>query len=156
MPKLQIARRVGPHQHGELPARFALPERPNSVHRIGGPGALELDPLEGEARLPGDRQAHHAGTRLRRGRVATNLERLLAGGDEAKFLEPERLDDGLGDEQMAVVDGVEGPAEETDRHGGQDTGLGLYRVPVAGAAVVSRGVGQEESSPGVVGWNRQM
>jgi hypothetical protein len=52
---------------------------------------------------------------------------------------------------MPVVDGVEGPAEETDRHGGQGTGLGLYRVPVAGAAIVSRGVGQEELSPGVVG-----
>ena len=48
------------------------------------------------------------------GGVAAELERLLAGGNEPELVEAERLGGDLGDDQMAVMDGIERAAEEAD------------------------------------------
>ena len=59
------------------------------------------------------RQLQHRRAMLSGRPVAGELERLEPGGHESQRVEPQNLERDLPDDQMAVVDGIERPAEES-------------------------------------------
>jgi hypothetical protein len=72
--------------------------------------------------------------------VASDFERLFACRDEAEGVQLELFGGHLSDDQVPVMDRIEGPSEEADH--------GPAQAPVA--------LGQTSPAPWALGWNRRM
>ena len=95
-------------------------ELAHRVEREAGAAPAQLDRGRAEARLAGDRQAHH---RLAVGAVgeAARLLPRLADRNPAQLVELELLERELGERDVGVVDRVEAAAEQADPpHSGHD------------------------------------
>jgi hypothetical protein len=136
VPGLQLGRRVGPEKQGEANAGLPRVERTQRVHGIGRTGPLQLGPLDREAARASYRELEHRGPVLRGCAVQALFERLLPGGHETQAVEPQHLGRHLAHDEMPVMHGIEGAAEQTDQ------------VP-AGCA------GQRELRRTALGWKRR-
>ena len=98
------------------------PQRLERVHRVGGPrsaGARRRTPGSADARATASRVIAKRWTA-----GASSRDRLVRGhrrGHEEQAVEPQRLGDLVGDEQMAEVDRVEGATEHADARGQRAT-----------------------------------
>ena len=72
--------------------------------------------------------------------MASDFERLFACRDEAEGIQLEPLGSHLSDDEVSVVDRIEGPSEEADH--------GSVQAPAA--------LGQTSPAPCALGWNRRM
>ena len=106
---------IGPQQQGERGVRLAGPQLLEGIHRVGRPRPLELDSLDPEERVAGDGQLEHLGTGRGRRGVSAGLERLRPRRHESQLVQAERFGRDSPDDQMAVMDGIEGAAEEAYR-----------------------------------------
>src|SRR5262249_6346785 len=84
------------------------------VDRERGTRALELDPVDGEARLAREREAHHLEPVLPRDQLAPRLVRWLARRHEDDLIEVEGAQGGPGRVEVARVDRVEGTSEDPE------------------------------------------
>ena len=186
VPGIELGGRVGTEQQREGRLGLASAKGLQGVHRVRGTLTLELRALDREAGAPRDGQLEHDGA-MRGGRgVAPLLERLLPGREEAQLVQAERLRRDAGDDQVAVVNGIERAAEEADgghapehdrRHPerrrdaahpsgtmpsvqdarpGSRTSLGMAGTRPAGVHELSAPFGHAFPTPGAVGWNRRM
>ena len=77
-----------------------------------GPARPSSAQLELEARCPRHGQLQHRGSMLGGRPVSGALERLKPCGHESQRIEAEHFEGDLSDDQMAVMDGIERPAEQ--------------------------------------------
>src|SRR3954449_12727886 len=116
MPGIELRRRVGAEEKGELAAGLPLAKLAEGVDRIGWTGSFQLGLLDRETRLIAQGQRQHGRPVLRGGAVAAALEWLLAGRHQPERLQAEHLPGNLRDDQVAVVNRIERAAEQAD-HG---------------------------------------
>src|SRR5207245_3362177 len=84
--------------------------------RVGFRLASRLDVRELEVGIRGDSQTHHLQPVLRRNEIGRRLVGRVAGRDEEDGVEAEAAARGLGDEQMAPMDGIERAAVQPELH----------------------------------------
>ncbi len=108
-------------------------QRPEGIDGVGGSASIQFGGFQPETGLPRDGQGDHVGPHLRWCPVTALFEGLFKGGNEAHFFEIERLENGLGYDQVPVMNGVKGAAKQADHCA----------------------TGQTSSVCGVPGWNRR-
>ena len=117
-----------PRIRHRLRSGYSWRSSPKGLDRIRRARLAHLAIIDGEPRLSGGRRLHHAQPQLRRGERLVAVRR-IAGGEEADFLEPQRLHKLERRSQVAVVDGIEGAAENPH---------GVHRIPCLKRAAVAK------------------
>ena len=116
VPGVQLQKCVAAHQQAQRLCRAQLGTQfAQGIHRIAGRGALDFALVQHESRLIGDRQPHHRAAMLR-GYLRRIAMRRRAGGNETDLPEIRQLQHLLGKTQMPVMDRVERPAQDANRH----------------------------------------
>ena len=108
------------------------PERAQGVHRVRRGGPLQLERVDREPRVPGDRQVEHRAAVLRRRHRRQPLQRLPRAGHQQHAREAERLEGALGRDEVAVVDRIEATAQQSRCHSN------AWRPPAAGRTAAAR------------------
>lgn len=114
VPSRQAAHIVFSDEEEQFRVRLALPERLDGVDGIGGRWALEFHRIALEARLACDRRAHHFQTGIGRRELLLQFMRRSSSRDKDHFLELERFERVTRQNQMSVMDRIEGAAENAD------------------------------------------
>jgi hypothetical protein len=84
------------------------------LNGVRGPVSLDLDPGHGKPRIARGRDDSHEIAVFRRGDVAAGLHPWLSGGHEHHLVQLKFGQRRLGGHQVAVMDGIEGPAHHAE------------------------------------------
>src|SRR5437763_10783204 len=95
-------------------AGFEVGEGFEGIDRVRGAAALDLQRAAAKCGIVGDRSLHHRQAVRAGCEPALGLVRRLIRGEEIDALERERLAHLFGAAQVAEMDRVEGPAEDSD------------------------------------------
>src|ERR1700679_3426619 len=114
MPLRQAQESVHPDDEAKAAVRILVPQFPQSLDRIRRPLLAHFTIVDYEAGLIGGCELHHAETQLRIGQGLIAVRR-IARGQEANFLEAQRLLQLEGGAQVRVVDRIERAAEYSHR-----------------------------------------
>ncbi len=121
-PGADVAEGVGADDEDEARRGMAAAQGCEGVYRVGRPRLAHLDVAGAEVGVGAHGAADHGQAVFGGGEVAARLVRRLGAGDEEDAIEMLGLADFFGAAQVAIVDGVEGPAEDAEAHAGVVTG----------------------------------
>jgi hypothetical protein len=110
-PRDQVEKRLGAEDQDQLVTTGL--QRLQGVDGVGRSRASQLDVRDGEFRMVRGRQLDHRVTVRRRGQAGHQLVGRRTGGDEDDAIEAQLLEGLVGQEQMAIVNGVERPPEDS-------------------------------------------
>ncbi len=116
VPSGQLRRRIGPNEEHERLAGLPVSKGTQGVNRERWSRPVDFALLQREPWFAGDGHLDHSEPVFGARPVMTDLEGLLARRHESKLIEPKHVHRSLGDEEVAMVDGVERSAEQANGH----------------------------------------
>jgi len=114
MPRWQLGRGIRPDEEYERRRGLPSTEVTERLDRVGRAWPVDLDPFHLKPRFASDGKLNHPNPVSGIRTMAAHFKGLLARRHEPQLGEGQRLHRRLGDEQMTVVDGIEGPTEQSD------------------------------------------
>ena len=114
VPPSELEDLVGADEPEEFRAREGLADFGRGVDGVGGRGAVDLATAQPEAGLAFQRGAQEGEPLGIGGAGTTLLEGRLAAGDEEDGVEPELFKGVMGENEVAVMDGIKRAAVEAE------------------------------------------
>jgi len=117
-PGLDLAKGVGSQDEKQPGGRHLLPDFRQGMDRVGRSRRTDLQRAGAESLRPPDGGLDHCQAGGGRSHIGTALVRRNARGNEKHAVQFEARSNGRGRLKMAVMDGIEGPPEDSDSPSG--------------------------------------
>lgn len=114
VPRRKLSDVVFADQENEIGIRLALLQCFDGVDGVGRCGAREFQLIETKSRLALDGGTDHFGAQVSGSRLLSRLVRRKRGRDEEEAVEFQLLQGVAGQDQVPIMNGIEGAAEDAD------------------------------------------